>query len=52
MFRNVTRAMATAYYHWFFLPVGNGIPEHLIGADPGVLDLLDRGRAPRPGRQP
>ena len=34
VFRNVTRAMATAYYHWFFLPVGNGIPEHLIGADP------------------
>src|SRR6266849_40552 len=32
---NVTRAMATAYYHWFFLPVGNGIPEQLIGADPG-----------------
>ena len=35
MFHNVTRAMATAYYHWFFLPVGNGIPEQLIGADPG-----------------
>jgi haloacetate dehalogenase len=32
--RNVTRAMATAYYHWFFLPAGNGLPEHLIGADP------------------
>jgi haloacetate dehalogenase len=32
---NVTRTMATAYYHWFFLPVGRGIPEHLIGADPG-----------------
>ena len=32
---NVTRTMATAYYHWFFLPVRNGIPEHLIGADPG-----------------
>jgi haloacetate dehalogenase len=32
--RNVTRAMATAYYHWFFLATGNGIPEHLIGADP------------------
>ncbi len=31
---NVTRSMATAYYHWFFLPVGNGLPEHLIGADP------------------
>ena len=32
--RNVTLAMATAYYHWFFLSAGNGIPEHLIGADP------------------
>jgi haloacetate dehalogenase len=32
--RNVTRAMATEYYHWFFLPTGNGIPEHLIGAEP------------------
>jgi haloacetate dehalogenase len=32
---NVTRTMATAYFHWFFLPVGNGVPEHLIGADPG-----------------
>jgi haloacetate dehalogenase len=31
---NVTRAMATAYYHWFFLPTGHGIPEHMIGADP------------------
>jgi haloacetate dehalogenase len=31
---NVTRAMATAYYHWFFLPTGNGIPERMIGADP------------------
>ena len=33
--RNVTRAMAAAYYHWFFLATGNGIPEHMIGADPG-----------------
>jgi haloacetate dehalogenase len=31
---NVTRAMATAYYHWFFLATGHGIPERLIGADP------------------
>jgi haloacetate dehalogenase len=31
---HVTRTMAMAYYHWFFLPVGNGIPEHMIGADP------------------
>jgi haloacetate dehalogenase len=33
--RNVTRDMATAYYHWFFLATGHGIPEHMIGADPG-----------------
>jgi haloacetate dehalogenase len=32
---NVTLAMATTYYHWFFLATGNGIPEQLIGADPG-----------------
>jgi haloacetate dehalogenase len=32
---NVTREMAAAYYHWFFLPAGNGVPEHMIGADPG-----------------
>ncbi len=32
---NVTRDMATVYYHWFFLAVGNGVPEHLIAADPG-----------------
>ncbi len=32
--RHVTRAMATAYYHWFFLPAGNGVPERMIGADP------------------
>jgi haloacetate dehalogenase len=32
---NVTRDMATAYYHWFFLATGNGIPERMIGADPG-----------------
>jgi haloacetate dehalogenase len=33
--RNVTREMATGYYHWFFLAAGNGIPEHMIAADPG-----------------
>ena len=49
VYRNVTRTMATAYYHWFFLPTGNGVPEHLIGADPGfwirsiVGPLLGRG---------
>ena len=49
VFGHVTRTMATAYYHWFFLPTPNGIPEHLIGADPGfwirsiVGPLLGRG---------
>ena len=32
---HVTRDMATAYYHWFFLAAGNGVPEHMIAADPG-----------------
>jgi haloacetate dehalogenase len=32
---HVTRAMATAYYHWFFLAAQNGVPEHMIAADPG-----------------
>jgi haloacetate dehalogenase len=32
---NVTRAMATAYYHWFFLAQPNGVPEAMIAADPG-----------------
>jgi haloacetate dehalogenase len=32
---HVTRDMATAYYHWFFLIAPNGIPERLIAADPG-----------------
>jgi haloacetate dehalogenase len=27
--------MATAYYHWFFLATPNGVPEHMIAADPG-----------------
>ena len=34
VYGNVTREMATAYYHWFFLPQRNGVPEHMIGADP------------------
>jgi haloacetate dehalogenase len=31
---HVTRAMATAYYHWFFLIQPNAIPERLIASDP------------------
>jgi haloacetate dehalogenase len=52
--RNVTREMAAAYYHWFFLPAGNGVPEHLIGADPGywvrsiVSSLLGPGASLEP----
>jgi haloacetate dehalogenase len=35
VFGHVTRAMATAYYHWFFLTRPDGVPEHMIAADPG-----------------
>lgn len=34
VFTHVDRAMATAYYHWFFLTQAGGLPERLIGADP------------------
>jgi haloacetate dehalogenase len=34
MFDNVDRAMATSYFHWFFLTVPGGLPADLIGADP------------------
>jgi pimeloyl-ACP methyl ester carboxylesterase len=59
VFHNVTRDMATAYYHWFFLSTGYGIPEHLIDADPAfwirslIGPLLGQGRARlrRPGLQ-
>ncbi|HET6467043.1 MAG TPA: alpha/beta hydrolase [Geminicoccaceae bacterium] len=34
LFANVTQAVATGYYHWFFLIQGGGLPERLIGADP------------------
>jgi haloacetate dehalogenase len=32
---NVTKAVATTNYFWFFLAAGNGIPQHMIAADPG-----------------
>ena len=28
------KAIATGYYHWFFLIQPNGLPERMIGADP------------------
>jgi haloacetate dehalogenase len=34
VFLHVSREMGLAYYHWFFLAQPNGIPEHMITADP------------------
>jgi haloacetate dehalogenase len=34
VFANVTQALATDYYHWFFLIQPYDLPERLIGADP------------------
>lgn len=34
MFTHVDRAMATSYFHWFFLALGSDLPETLINADP------------------
>jgi len=34
-FQHADTAFGLGYYHWFFLAAGNGIPERLIGADPG-----------------
>jgi haloacetate dehalogenase len=51
---HVTREMATAYYHWFFLTAPNRIPEHLIAGDPGywvrslVGPLLGKGGSIEP----
>ncbi len=34
VFETINQAVATAYYHWFFLIQPNGLPEHLISLDP------------------
>ena len=34
IFRATNQAIATGYYHWFFLIQPRGLPERLIGADP------------------
>lgn len=39
-FARTDKALATYYYHWFFLIQPNGLPEHLIGGDPDYF--LDR----------
>jgi haloacetate dehalogenase len=35
LLRNVTLAAGGGNYLWLFLAAGNGVPEHMIGADPG-----------------
>lgn len=34
VYDNVTQAVASAYFHWFFLIQPNDFPEHYIGHDP------------------
>lgn len=34
MFMTTDQNFATAYYHWFFLIQPDGLPEHMINADP------------------
>jgi len=34
MFNGTDQQFATGYYHWFFLIQPDGLPEHMIGADP------------------
>lgn len=41
VYENVDRALATAYYHWFFFPQPAPVPENLIAGDPiGYLHSL------------
>jgi haloacetate dehalogenase len=35
LFAGTDQAFATAYYHWFFLIQPDGLPEAMIGRDPG-----------------
>lgn len=35
VYENVTQAVATGYFHWFFLIQPHDFPEHYIGKDPG-----------------
>ena len=48
MFNHTDQAFATGYYHWFFLIQPDGLPEHMIGADPGwfLREKLRRWSAP------
>ena len=48
MFKTTDQAFATGYYHWFFLIQPNGLPEHMIGADPAyyLTEKMKRWGAP------
>jgi len=48
MFTHTDQQFATGYYHWFFLIQPDGLPERLIGADPGyyLREKLRRWAAP------
>lgn len=37
LFQATNQAIASGYYHWFFLIQPNGLPERLIGHDPGYF---------------
>jgi len=45
MFTHVDRAMATSYFHWFFLTTSGGLPEKLINGNPDAwIDSRFAGR--------
>lgn len=48
MFETTDQAFATGYYHWFLLIQPGGLPERMIGADPGwyLSEKLARWSAP------
>ena len=48
MFKTADQNFATGYYHWFFLIQPDGLPEHMIGADPAyyLSEKLRRWGAP------
>lgn len=48
VFATTDQALATAYYHWFFLIQPDGLPERMIGADPRwwLNETLRRWAAP------
>jgi haloacetate dehalogenase len=48
VFQHTDQQLATGYYHWFFLIQPDGLPERMIGADPGyyLKEKLKRWSAP------